>query len=112
MEGALAIATSVTCSIVSGCQNYENHDVEEEASDGEAHEEDVIYMTAMSDCCEKVLRSSGALQPLLIIYDRNFMCYLYECKFQAGFITAFVKDWKNPTWCVVPVPNSRHHVNK
>ena len=29
-------------------------------------------------------------------YDRNFMCYLYECKFQAGFITTFVKDWKNP----------------
>ena len=24
------------------------------------------------------------------------MCYLYECKFQAGFITAFAKDWKSP----------------
>ena len=108
MEGALAITSSGTCSIVSGCQNCENQDVEEEASDGEAHEEDVIYMTAMnvttmSDCCEKVLRSSGALQPLLITYDRNFMCYLYESKFQAGFITAFVKDWKNPMWCLCPI---------
>ena len=73
MEGTLAIASSVTCSIVSGCQNCENQDVEEEGSDGEAHEEDVIYMTAMNvttmiDCCEKVLRSSGALQPLFIKY--------------------------------------------
>ena len=68
MEGVLAIASSVTCSIASGCQNCENQDVEEEESDGEAHEEDVIYVTAMnvttmSDFCEKVLRPSGALQP-------------------------------------------------
>ena len=28
------------------------------------------------------------------------MRYLYECKFQAGFITAFVKDWKNPM-CII-----------
>ena len=73
VEGALAIASPVKCSIVSGCQNCENQDFEEEGSDGEAHEEDVIYMTAMnvttmSDCCEKVLRYSGALQPLFIIY--------------------------------------------
>ena len=72
VEGALAIASSVTCSIASGCQNCENQDVEEEGSDGEAHEEDVIYITAMnvttmSYCCEKVLRSSGALQPIFII---------------------------------------------
>ena len=72
MEGALAIASSVTCSIVSGCQNCENQDVEEEGSDGEAHEEDVIDITAMnvttmSDCSEKLLRSSGALQPLFIM---------------------------------------------
>ena len=70
-NGCLAIAGSVTCSIVSGCQNCENQDVEEEGSDGEAHKEDVIYMTAMNvtkmgDCCEKVLRSSGALQPIMI----------------------------------------------
>ena len=68
MESVLAIASSVTCRIVSGCQNCENQDVEEEGSDGEAHEEDVIYITTMSDCCEKVLRSSGALQPLFIIH--------------------------------------------
>ena len=72
MEGALAIASSMTCSIASGCQNCENQDVEEEGSDGEAHEKDVIYVkamnvTTMSDCCEKVLRSSGALQPIFII---------------------------------------------
>ena len=58
MEGALAIASSVTCSIVSGCQNCENQDVEEEGSDGETHEEDAIYVTAMnvttmSDCCDE-----------------------------------------------------------
>ena len=34
------------------------------------------------------------------IYDRNFMCYLYEYKFQAGFITSFVKDLKNPM-CII-----------
>ena len=79
MEGAVAIASSVTCSIVSGCQNCENQDVEEEGSEGDAYKEDVIYMTAMnvttmnvttmSDCYEKVLRSiSGALQPLFITY--------------------------------------------
>ena len=28
------------------------------------------------------------------------MRYLCECKFQAGFITAFVKDWKN-TMCII-----------
>ena len=81
MEGVLAIASSVTCSIVSGCQNCENQDVEEEGSDGEAHEEDVICITAMnvttmSDCCEKVLRSSGALQPLFIMYIYIFI-YIY-----------------------------------
>ena len=59
-----------------------------------------MNVTTMSDCCEKVLRSSGALQPLYIIYDRSFMCYLYECKFQAGFIAAFVKDRKNPM-CII-----------
>ena len=34
VEGALAIASSVTCSIASGCQNCEIQDVEEEGSDG------------------------------------------------------------------------------
>ena len=72
VEGTLAIASSMTCSIVIGCQNCENQDVEEEGSDGEAHEEDVVYMTAMnvttmSDCCEKVLTSSSALQSIFII---------------------------------------------
>ena len=57
--------SSVTCSIVSGCQNCENQDVEEEESVGEAREEDVNDMTAMkvtmmSDCCEKVFTFSGA----------------------------------------------------
>ena len=28
------------------------------------------------------------------------MCYLYECKFRASFITAFVKDRKNPM-CII-----------
>ena len=28
------------------------------------------------------------------------MRYLYECKFQAGFITAFVKDWENPMYII------------
>ena len=33
---------------------------------------------------------------LYLSYYRNFMRYLYACKFQAGFITTFeVKDWKN-----------------
>ena len=49
MEGALAIASSVTYSIVSGCQNCENQDVAEEGSDGEVHEEDVIYMTSCDE---------------------------------------------------------------
>ena len=58
MEGALAIASSVTCSIASGRQNCENQDVEEERSDGETHEEDFIYVTAMnvttmSDYCDE-----------------------------------------------------------
>ena len=47
MEGTLGIASSVTCSIASGCQNCEK-DVEEEGSDGEAHEEDVVYVTAIN----------------------------------------------------------------
>ena len=81
MEGAIAVASSVTCSIVSGSQNCENQDVDEEGSDGEAHEEDVIYMTAMnvttmSDCCEKVLRSSGALQPIVIKWSQFYVLFV------------------------------------
>ena len=68
-------------SIASGCQNCENQDVKEEGSDGEAHEEDVIYITAMnvttmSDCCEKVLRSSGALQPIFIIRSQFYVLFV------------------------------------
>ena len=40
------------------------------------------------------------------VYDRNFMRHLYECKFQAGFITAFVKDWKNPMCIIVDLHGS------
>ena len=52
----------------------------EEGSDGEAREEDVTDTTAMNvtkmgDCCEKVLRSSGALQPI-IIYMIAILCVI------------------------------------
>ena len=30
----------------------------------------------------------------------TILCYLYKCKFQASFITAIVKDWKN-LMCII-----------